>query len=219
MTEEIRKPEEKSEMSDRLEIIITVLLGLTTLLGATAAYFSALWGGTQHSNYSKCIAGTNHANTIYLEALGDMSSLDMDDLKDDTLYAEWKQNVSKGDPDAKYYFARLSEGLQKDLQDNPNDISEYEKEQADKIKQIEATFKEADANHDTADSLMQAGELANKNGDGFTLMTVMFTIVLFFLGLASLKTKKKLRKIYVGFSVVILIAAIIKMLTLPFPSL
>ena len=32
--------------STRLEIFITVLLGLATILGATGTYFSSLWGGT-----------------------------------------------------------------------------------------------------------------------------------------------------------------------------
>jgi hypothetical protein len=215
MEDKITKPEEKST---RIEIIITVLLGLATLLGATGAYFSALWGGTQHSNYIKSVTETNHANTTYLEALNEQSNFNMDDLKDDLIYAEWKNNYLKGDKvDADYYFLKLSEGLQKDLTDNPNDISEYEKEQKEKEGKIESRFVESYTYQDIADSLMKVGETANKNGDDFTLTTVLFTVVLFFLGLASLKTKEKIQKVYVIFAAVVFIASLIKMLTIPFP--
>jgi hypothetical protein len=209
------KLEVKEEKADKWDIIITVLLGLTTILGALGAYFSALWGGVQNSNYIQSVTHTNIANTTYLEALNDLSSYELGDLKDDLIYTEWK----KGDADAPYYFSKLSEGLQKDLQDNPEDVTEYEKEQTEKLQSIEAMFVEASNKDQFADSLLQKGEEANANGDDFTLTTVLFTVVLFFLGLASLKTKGQIRRLYVIFAVVILFVTIIKMVTIPFPPL
>lgn len=207
------------EKSDKLEIVITVLLGLATVLGALAAYFSALWGGETQTNYAKSVATTNVANTIYLESLNEIDAFEMGDFRDDLLYGQWKDNVSRRDPDADYYFSKLSEGLQNDLKDNPSDISEYEKEQSEKLSNIQARFRESQDTLRIANDLMLKGQLANKNGDGFTLTTVMFTIVLFFLGLASLKTKASLRKTYTIFAVIVMVLSIIKLLTTPFPSL
>jgi flagellar basal body-associated protein FliL len=210
----------EDEKATKLEIMVTVLLGIATILGAVAAYFAALWGGEMQSSYSKSITETNHANTVYLEALSDLSNFNMDDLRDDIIYSEWKENLEKGDTqDAAYFFSKLSEGFQKDLADNPGDVSEYEKQQLATADSIQAQFVLADKMHDDAEELMKKGSDANKYGDDFTLCTVLFTIVLFFLGLASLKTKPSIRKIYIVMACVVLLGSIIKMVTLPFPSL
>ncbi len=214
--EETGKPEH--EKATKLEIVITILLGITTILGAFAAYCSALWGGEMQSSYSLSIARTNDANTIYLEALNSLTSFQMNDMKDDIIYSEWKSNSEKGDvEDAKYFFSKLSEGFQKDLLNNPSDVSEYEKEQAANLDSIKKSFEESGLTSDSAEVLMQKGSIANKQGDGFTLCTVLFTIVLFFLGLASLKTHSTMQKTYVILAVVILVLSFIRMVTIPFP--
>ncbi|HJY62952.1 MAG TPA: hypothetical protein VJ455_02260 [Ignavibacteria bacterium] len=206
------------EKATKLEVIITVLLGVATILGAFAAYCSALWGGEMQSSYSKSVTVTNHANTVYLESLNDLSAFEMDDLRDDIIYSEWKENIEKGDnEDAQYFFSKLSEGLQKDLADNPADVSAYETQQITTLDSINGQFKEADKMHDEAESLMQTGNNANKYGDDFTLCTVLFTVVLFFLGIASLKTKEHLQKTYVIIAAIVLVLSLVRMVTIPFP--
>jgi hypothetical protein len=207
------------EKTTRHELIVTILLGAATVLGALAAYSAALWGGEQQSSYAKSIAGTNEANTVYLEALSDLSAFEMNDMRDDILYTQWKDNNEKGDiEDAKYFFSKLSVGLQNDLSDNPADVSEYEKEQQSTLDSINGQFILADQQHDAADSLMQRGNVANKYGDDFTLCTVLFTVVLFFLGLASLKTKPVIQKTYLVLACIIFVLSLVRMLTIPFPG-
>lgn len=209
----------KLEKATRLEIFITILLGATTILGAFAAYCSALWGGEMQSSYSQSITVTNHANTVYLEALNDLNAFGMNDLKDDILYTQWKDNSEKGDvEDATYFFSKLSDGLQKDLSDNPKDVSEYEKEQLADLDSIKGRLQESDHMNDSAKVLMEKGSNANKVGDDFTLCTVLFTIVLFFSGLASLKTRSTMQKTYVILAVVILVLSFVRMVTIPFPT-
>lgn len=215
MAEEIKA----HEKSTRIEITITVLLGIVTILGALAAYFSALWGGEQNSNYIKSVAEKNRSSTIYLDAMNDLTSFQMSDMKDDMIYSEWKQHMEKGDPDASYYFTKLSEGLQKDLADDPKDVSQYDKEQEQMLAEIGGRIDESEKIGNEADVLMQKGQDANKFGDGFTLCTVLFTVVLFFLGLASLKTKESIQKSYVIIAVVVMVLSIIRFVTIPFPPL
>ncbi len=221
MAEDTNKDSDKKpelEKATRLEIFITVLLGITTILGAFAAYCSALWGGEMQSSYSQSITVTNHANTVYLEALNDLNAFGMNDLKDDILYTQWKDNSEKGDvEDATYFFGKLSDGLQKDLIDDPKDVSAYEKEQLADLDSIKGRLKESDDMNDSAKVLMVKGGNANKFGDDFTLCTVLFTIVLFFSGLASLKTRSTMQKTYVILAVVILVFSIIRLVTIPFP--
>lgn len=208
------------EKATKLEIIITILLGATTILGAFAAYCSALWGGEMQNSYTSSVTVTNHANTVYLEALNDLTAFEMNDMKDDIIYTQWKDNTEKGDvEDAHYFFSKLSEGLQKDLSDNPKDVSEYDKEQAANLDSINARLNESVHMSDSAKTLMTKGNSANKYGDDFTLCTVLFTIVLFFLGLASLKTHSTMQKTYVMIAGVILVLSLIRMVTIPFPFL
>lgn len=206
------------EKATRMEIFITVLLGATTILGAFAAYCSALWGGEMQTSYTQSVTVTNHGNTIYLEALSDLNSFEVNDMKDDIIYSQWKDNTEKGDvEDAAYFFTKLSPGFQKDLLDDPKDVSEYEKEQAASLDSINARMNESDHMNDSAKVLLVKGNNANKYGDDFTLCTVLFTIVLFFSGLASLKTHSVMQKTYVILAVVILVLSLAKMLTIPFP--
>ena len=209
---------EEPEKATRIEVIITILLGLTTILGAFAAYCSALWGGEMQTSYTQSVTVTNHANTVYLEALSDLNSFEVNDMKDDIIYSEWKENTEKGDnEDAAYFFTKLSPGLQKDLAEDPKDVSEYDKEQSSQLDSIMARLDESEHIHDSAKVLLNKGNTANKYGDDFTLCTVLFTVVLFFLGLASLKTRSTMQKTYVFLGVIILVLTIIRMVTVPFP--
>jgi hypothetical protein len=206
------------EKATKLEVVITVLLGVTTILGAFAAYCSALWGGEMQTSYTQSVTVTNHANTIYLEALSDLNSFQVNDMKDDIIYSEWKDNTEKGDHEtAAYFFSKLSEGLQKDLSDNPKDVSEYEKEQNAYLDSINLRLSQSVQLNDSAKILLTKGNSANKVGDDFTLCTVLFTIVLFFLGLASLKTRSTMQKTYVMLAVVILVLSLVRLVTIPFP--
>lgn len=98
------KPAEP-EKATKLEIIITILLGVTTILGAFAAYCSALWGGEMQTSYTQSVTVTNHGNTIYLEALSDLNSFEVNDMKDDIIYSQWKENSEKGDTEDAAYFS------------------------------------------------------------------------------------------------------------------
>ena len=82
---------------------------------------------------------------------------------------------------------------------------------------IQQSFHDSELMSDTAEVLMQKGSIANKQGDGFTLCTVLFTVVLLFLGLASLKTHSAMQKTYVTLAVVILVLTLVRMVTIPFP--
>lgn len=222
MAEENKTPGDKAadppEKATKLEIVITVLLGVTTILGAFAAYCSALWGGEMQTSYTQSVTITNHGNTIYLEALSDLNSFEVNDMKDDIIYSQWKDNTEKGDnEDAAYFFTKLSPGLQKDLADDPKDVSEYDKEQAASLDSIMARLGESEHLNDSAKILLNKGNSANKYGDDFTLCTVLFTVVLFFLGLASLKTHSTMQKTYVMLGVAILVLSLIRMVTIPFP--
>jgi hypothetical protein len=214
---EDKKPSGHISASDKYEIYTAVLIGLATFLGALSAYFSVLWSGESQESYIQAVRYQSEANTIYLETLNDMTQLEMDGFQDEMFYAEWKNNLEKGDPDADYFFSLLSEGYQKDLKEDPSNTTNWDNEQKQKLAQFEEAFIQVGVLGDSADIHMKKGQEANKYGDDFTFATVLLTIVLFFGGLSALKTKDKIRIIYTAFAGVILIVSLIRILTVPFP--
>lgn len=210
------KPKEPHK-SDKYEIYTAILIGLATFLGALSAYYSVLWAGKSQESYVMAIKHQSDANTMYLETLSDYTQLEMDEFKDDIFYSEWKNNLEKGDPDADYYFGLLSEGYQKDLKEDPEDYANWEKQHQEKVDELESRFEDAEVLSDSADAYMNKAQISGNNGDDFTFATVLLTIVLFFGGLAALKTKDKLRIGYTVFGGVILVISIIRILTVPFP--
>lgn len=218
-TKKTAAEKEADEKADGYEIYTTILIGLATVLGALSAYYAALWAGESQTNYTLAIQEQGRANTAYLEVLNDYTEWEMDGFKDDILYSEWKNNLERNDPDAEYFFSQLSEGLQKDLKDNPNDdMANYNKEQEAREKELEERFDDTDAQSDSAKIILQKGQDANGYGDKFTFATVLLTIVLFFGGLSALKSKKQLKKIYLSIATIVLILSIIRIFTVPFPG-
>jgi hypothetical protein len=207
------------EKHDKYDLYITIILGLATLCGATAAYFSALWGGELQTSYTLAVNYRQEANTLYLDAANQKEDMEFSSFKDDMFYIEWKNNVEKGDPDADYYFSQLSEEYQADLKDTAGGETNYETGLKSRLEDLEATFDTADSLFDLSEQQLTYGQTANKNGDQFTLATVLFTIVLFFGGLAGLKATENYKRYYLIIAAVVFVLSLIKMLTSTFPPL
>lgn len=208
------------EKSDKYDLYITIILGLATLCGAAAAYFSALWGGELQTNYIQAVNHRQEANTLYLDAANQKEDWEFSSFKDDMFYIQWKENVEKGDPDAPYYFSQLSEEYQTDLTDGDSEnYANYEQKEKERLENIEATFETADSLFELGEKQMAYGQEANTNGDEFTLSTVLFTIVLFFGGLAGLKATEKYKRYYLIIAAVIFVLSLVKMLTSTFPPM
>lgn len=208
------------EKHDKYDLYITIILGLATLCGAAAAYFSALWGGELQTSYIQAVNQRQEANTLYLDAANQKEDWEFSSFKDDMFYIQWKENSEKGDPDASYYFSQLSEEYQADLNDGDgNDTKNYEQKERERLENIESTFATADSLFESGEKQMAYGQEANKNGDQFTLSTVLFTIVLFFGGLAGLKATEQYKRYYLIIAAVVFVLSLIKMLTSTFPPM
>ncbi|MCB1173902.1 MAG: hypothetical protein KDK39_10065 [Leptospiraceae bacterium] len=67
-----------------------------------------------------------------------------------------------------------------------------------------------------AQAKMKEGLTANGIGDAFTLVTVYFTIALFFAGLASVLKNEQIKLAFVLFSTVVILFSLVRALFLPF---
>jgi len=205
-----------------LDYTVAVILGLATVLGALAAYYSALWGGNQSSSYNSAIMTMSESSTTYLEALNDYNTMELTDFKDDFVEAQWDAAYKKNDAETmEYYESRMSEPLQK-LYKAPDDsmdivMEEYDAQQEELINDLNSKMDTSIVMYDSAKKHVEVGDKANKNGDEFTLMTVFFTIVLFFGGMSTVTNRYKLKLVYTVISIGLFVYSAIQMLGIPMP--
>ena len=79
-------------------------------------------------------------------------------------------------------------------------------------------FTDAVAELEEADEVLEQGKEDNANGDSFNLVTVIYTVVLFLLGIVGTFKNLPNREIVLIISVVGFLVASIYMLTLPMPT-
>ncbi len=187
-----------------------------------SAYYAALWGGNQSSNYNSAIMPMSESNTTYLEALNDMTSMELNDFKDDFIETQWAEAKKNGDKDdMAYYESRMSEPLQK-LYTAPDDsmdivMEAYETTYNETITDLESRMDTSAVMYDKAKEFVITGDKANTNGDQFTFATVLFTIVLFFGGMAAVSSKEKIKMIYGIAMIVTFIYSVYTMFSIPMP--
>ena len=205
-----------------IDYAVAILLGVATILGALAAFYATLWGGNQAQFYVKGLMTTSDANTSYLEALEDYNSMGLTDFKDDFLEIQWKDAVNRNDKaDADYFQSQMSDELQLiyEASDDSAQIAAvaYDKAIDGKETALIQQMDSAIIMNQEAKKAVALGNTANENGDKFTFVTVLYTIVLFFGGMAAVTDRLKLKLIYVITSIITFIYSTISMFLIPFP--
>jgi hypothetical protein len=208
---------DESRKEKFIENVTAILLAFTTTFGAWSAYHNSLWGGKSNEKFIQSIMTLSNSNTSYLESLSDLSNTKLDEMKDDIFYVEWKNMVAQKDPDSAYYFSRLNPSLQTDILNGTSaSTNRYEAEMVEMYKLINEKLAASDSVYTEAIVQMGEGQKAGEHSDDFTLITVLYTIVLFFAGFASLKTSTRLKLIYLSCALVVFIGTTVFFFTLPF---
>lgn len=215
--------QEKDKKSTIIDYSISVVIGIATILGALAAYYSSIWGGTSSGAYNKAIIRLSEANTHYLEALTNFNEQKFDEFQDDFVSIQYEDAVDKGDSDnADYWMDRFSDEYKKyyaanteESEDSAYDAycdtyNKYYDQQDSLMKSAIRTFGEIQETVKQAD---KAGE----TGDHFTLLTVFFTIVLFFGGITTLTQRFTLKIIYATAAFLIFCFGVYSMFSAPLP--
>jgi len=99
-----------------------------------------------------------------------------------------------------------------------NTESAEEKEILEREQEIEAIFEESDKSYEEVEKLIADAQIANTNGDDFSFVTVLFTIVLFFGGMSAISQRPNLKVVYIVVATIMFIYSLVKFLGIPFPS-
>ncbi len=206
-----------------LEVLLAVVLGLSTVGAAYAAYQAARYDGNALDAYSDSLVKTNDTNAAELQA---SQKLTMDMLSFNQFKALQLATAQAKTPEDQQTVYAISVVFQDESFSGTfakavkwsEDTYEQKKEVVSPakyepyVKELEAPALEIRKQRDVAlDTARNFGEM----GDQFTLMTVLFTIVLFFTGIAAVFKRDPVKITLLVAASVLLLATAARLFTLP----
>lgn len=224
--EKEEKKEKKSFLNvDRLEMLVAILLGITALLTAWASWVGSLHGGNQATNYTKSNNMAAEGNAEYNTA----SQLYLSDLMAWNSIVGFEFDIEIANLNGRTEEAQLLEmKLDKFIQENcteqlyeaiqwadkqEGDVSPFDKEGM-----VDSYFEEANKMLKESQELLEQGQKDNANGDAYGLVTVIYSLALFLLGIIAIFKKLPNRQIVFIFSTIAVVLATIYMFTIPMPT-
>ena len=204
----------------KIEVLVAIFLGIATLLVAWAGWIGALHDGNQAGNYTKSNnlaaegnAEYNVAAQVYIADLFSWNTINGLRIDADAARA-------RGDYEEAAVIENKIEKIKKDSCSpmlieamNKSDTSPFEDEEYAK-----QYFTEAQKSLNASREAMDEGEIDNQRSDSYQLASVLYSLVLFLLGIIGVLRDYKTRKMLLIFSVCILVVAVIYMLTIPMPT-
>ena len=225
MEKEEKKEKKSFFNSDRLEMVVAILLGITALFTAWASWIGSLHGGNQATNYTKSNNMAAEGNAEYNTA----SQLYLSDLMAWNSIVGFEFDIEIANLNGRTEEANLIQmKLEKFMQENctdqlieaiewadkqEGDVSPFEKEGM-----IDSYFEDANKLLKESQDLLEQGQKDNANGDAYGLVTVIYSLALFLLGIIAIFKKLPNRQIVFIFSAVAVILATIYMFTIPMPT-
>ena len=208
----------------RIETIVAILLGITTLLSAWAAWIGHLHGGLQSIHFTESNNTASHDTAEY--------NLGMQAYLAD--YMVWNT--------AKDYYYELEEakidGNQAKIDLIIEKIKSFEEQNASDILKegvkwmeennednpfkmpgmAEKYFETANSTVEESERLLEEGKHDNTKGDSYQLVTVLYSLTLFLLGIVGTFKNMPNRITVLAIAVVCLVLAFIYMCTIPLPT-
>jgi len=198
---------------DWREVVVVVLLSVTTILTAWVGFQSSKWGGAMSISFSQ--ASTARIEATRLEGVANRKI-----AVQVTLFSQWAAAYAADDKALADFLAdRFTEPLKSafpvwlesepltnpDAAASPFDLPEYQ------IPEL-AQAKAADAR---ADAKYQQALTNNQRGDNYTLLTVAFAAVLFFAAMSSRMRSTRGGDVLLGFALVLFVVASSFLLAFP----
>ena len=219
------KEKQKKTKEEVLEIVVVVLMGLVILLTACATWIGSLHGGNQATNYTKSnnIAADGNArwNQAAQSLMSDMQLVDrINDIRIELTYAEDNGHMEE----AEKLQWKIDEIVNNSASDELIEAIQWADEQEEYASPfdmegfVDSYFEDAEAVLAEADEVLKQGQEDNANGDAFGLVMVIYSIVLFLLGISSSFKNEKNKQALIIIGVVGTVLATVYMLTLPLPT-
>lgn len=205
-----------------LEIVTAIVLGIATMGAAFAAYQASLYSGSSLDHYSMSLTKSSSANAKTLEASQNFTY----DMITWLEYEARLISASKGEGAQAKVDGEVAKEIERDfLEDRMKEALAWSKKQSRKTgKQVHPTdsedyaialLGEAVDTETQQDAEIEKARKDNSTGDKFTLSTVLFTIVLFFTGIAAVMRRLPIKTVLISIATLFLGFALIHLLSLP----
>ena len=229
---------QKRSKEDILEIVIAVFLGITALATAWASWIGSLHGGNMSTNYTKSNNLAADGNARWNEAsqalMKDMQIWNMiSDYEVEILYAN-----ETGDTDQMYESAYkikfiCTDNLTEEMAELIGYNFEFDADQIidwvinselsttspfDNQDFIDSYYVDARAVLAESEAVLAEGQSDNKKGDTFNLVTVIYSVVLFMLGIVGTFRRLPNRMLITIVAIAGFLFGTIYMFTIPFPT-
>ena len=208
----------------RLETVIAILLGVTTLLSAWASWIGHLHGGLQSINFTRsnnmASQGTTEYNIGLQAYLADYMvwntlrdyTFDLEKAKEDGDQKEIERLTERIETFKKQNIqstlAEALEWMEENGEDNPFNMPGM----------AEKYFESAQGTVGESQELLEEGKRDNTKGDSYMLVTVIYSLVLFLLGIINTFKDMPNKLTVLGIAVAFLIFGVIYMCTIPLPT-
>lgn len=214
--------EEKSVKFNKVfELVVAILLGITAVITAWAAWQGSLYDSTQAKYYTLGNATLADGNARWNEAsqtlAQDMNTWNqISALQVDLDYAEYRGDADTAEA-AQYKLDMLMYGVSDELTAGIEWANAQENYATpfDKDGFIDAYYEDASAVMDEGYTQIEQGDEANNWADKQGLVSVILAVVLFMLGIVGVFQGKRTRLIIASVSVAALLFGVAIMLQVP----
>ena len=211
--------------SKRIETIVAVLLGVTTLLSAWASWIGHLHGGLQSINFTQ--SNNESAHGTAASNVG-MQAYLADYMTWNTLRAyNYELEIATADGD-KEKAALIKEKIAKFKKQNVDGgiLAEgikwmEENKEDDPFKMpgmAEKYLEEGSKEFNKSQELLEEGKRDNTKGDSYMLVTVIYSLTLFLLGIVNTFKNMSNRIVVLAIAIAFLVFAVFYMCTIPLPT-
>lgn len=229
---------EKRSKEDILEIVIAIFLGITALATAWASWIGSLHGGNMSTNYTRSNNLAADGNARWNEAsqslMQDMQVWNtISDYQVEILYAADTGDEDKMNENAYKILFICADNLTEEmaerigydfgfdadqiinwvLNDENSTTSPFGNEDF-----VESYYTDARELIAESEAVLKEGQDDNAKGDTFNLVTVIYSVVLFMLGIVGTFRRLPNRMLITGIAIVGFLFGTIFMFTIPLPT-
>ena len=214
--------QEKERKSNRIEFIVVVMLGITAVATAWSTWQGGLHGSQMDQKYTMANNLTSEANSMYNEGVQNLSQDMLIWNQLSGLYIDYAFAQEKRDADE---VEKLEYKIGQIMDDNLTDEFAEAIDWADAREGYASPFDNQDfvntyfeaawEKFDEADEMLEAGNENNTHGDNQGLVSVIYAVVLFMLGITASLKQLKTKYILLAVSGIGFVIATVFMFTIP----
>lgn len=206
----------EDESSNRMEIVIAVLLGIAAIVTAWCSFQASQLGDVVQKSFSEGIREADAASQAYNTAISN-------DIRDQTLFLEFAKAAQANDEETALYVLEtlMSPELAAavDWWSSQPDDSGFDSPFVDENPEwSNALYEEGAALDESSQAFFDAAEEADEDADAFDQLTVVLALALFFFGVAGLSRQRKVMIGLASVGTVIVVFSIVRCIALGDPA-